>query len=76
MNTIHNQRVLRSRMSAGWTHDSAHFSFPRTSPADQCRLPFVEDARNRAPDWPEALIWAAAFAALMVFLFVALGIGS
>jgi hypothetical protein len=63
--TISNQRALKSRVSAGWPHDSKQFSFPRTHQSD---LPFE---REEGPGWGELAMWILAFllvGAFMVFV--------
>lgn len=47
MNTISAQRALKARISAGWSHDSSHFHFERTSRPEHRHIPFVEDLPPR-----------------------------
>lgn len=42
--------MMKARISAGWAHNSAHFSFYRQSPHDQMRLPFVTEQTETRTD--------------------------
>lgn len=71
MNTIANQRVLKARISQGWSHDSAQFSFYRVTPKAQQSVPFRSDARISAGEFA---LWVAVFAFVAAVLFLALGL--
>ena len=73
MNTISNQRALKSRISRGWAHDSAQFSFYRQSPANHRDIPFQADQQPLVT-LGEAVAWAAVFAGLVAFCFFVLGL--
>lgn len=67
MNTISNQRVLKSRMSASWPHDSSHYRFARTH-----KGPAFADERKVTLG--EGIAWAAAFAGLIAFCALVLSL--
>lgn len=68
MNTISNQRVLKSRISASWPHDSSHYRFAR-----QHKGPAFEPDRKQVSTG-EGIAWAAAVALLCAVCFVVLGL--
>lgn len=73
MNTIANQRALKSRLSRSWAHDSAQFSFYRQTPVHHRRIPFQPD-QEPLVGLGESLAWAAAFAGLIAVCAFALGL--
>lgn len=68
MNTLANQRMLKARISKGWSQDTGQMMFSRVH---NSTAPFKSD-KNR-PDWVEGVIWGGAFLGLAVFLFWAMG---
>lgn len=68
MNTISNQRALKSRISASWPHDSSHYRFQRTH-----KGPAFADERKRVT-LGEGIAWAAAFAGLIGFCALVLSL--
>ncbi|MBL8445647.1 MAG: hypothetical protein JNK52_16525 [Zoogloeaceae bacterium] len=66
MNTITNRRVLKSRMSASWPHDSSHFRFQRSH---NSRAPFQSD---EPVSWAEVALWGIAICSVGAFLFFVL----
>lgn len=68
MNTISNQRVLKSRMSASWPHDSSHYRFARTHKGPA----FPPDRKQVSTG--EGIAWAAGVALLCGLCFVVLGL--
>lgn len=52
-----NARTQKARISAGWSHDSSHFSFARQH---NSTLPFAEPRRTNSA--LEALVGVVAFA--------------
>ena len=66
MNTIANHRALKARISAGWSHDPAHFRFAREH---RSSAPFPDDGptrKSRRKDLVDALIGVLALAALLL----------
>lgn len=68
MNTISNQKALKSRLSASWPHDSSHYRFHRIH---NSRAPFEPEQRMSIG---EGLAWAGASVLIAVVLFVALAL--
>jgi hypothetical protein len=64
--TISNQRALKSRVSAGWSHDSRQFKFDRTHTGPA----FEKDAEGIS--WGEAFLWFVGTLALFGLIFYAL----
>lgn len=67
MNTISNQKALKSRISASWPHDSSHYRFAR-----QHKGPAFESSRKVTIG--EGIAWAAAFAGLIGFCALVLSL--
>lgn len=61
MNTISNQKALKSRISASWPHDSSHYRFAR-----QHKGPAFEPDRKQVSTG-EGIAWAAVLAFLVAF---------
>lgn len=68
MNTIANRKMLKSRISASWPHDSSHYRFQRTH-----KGPAFEP-ESKQISLGEGIAWAAAVALLCALCFVALGL--
>lgn len=68
MNTISNQKALKSRISASCPHDSSHYRFAR-----QHKGPAFEPDRKQVTVG-EGIAWAAGVALLCGLCFVALGL--
>jgi hypothetical protein len=66
MNTLSNQRMLKSRMSTGWAHNSDNYRFPRTSEG----APFEEESKGIS--WGEAAGWFVGTLAIFGLIFYAL----
>jgi hypothetical protein len=63
--------MMKARISAGWPHDSGHFSFYRQSPNDQRRIPFVDTRPDSRADVAWSLV---GIAVLAVGCFLVLGL--
>lgn len=48
--------MMKARISAGWPHDSGHFSFCRQSPHDQRCIPFVDTRPDSRADVAWSLV--------------------
>lgn len=69
MNTISNQKALKSRLSASWPHDSSHYRFHRIH---NSRAPFELEPERMSIG--EGFAWAGASVLIAVVLFVALAL--
>ena len=69
MNTISNQKALKSRISASWPHDSSHYRFAR-----QHKGPAFQPDQQPLLGLGEAVAWAAVFVFLLSFCILVLGL--
>lgn len=67
MNTISNQKALKARLSAGWSHDARQYRFER-----QHKGPAFESGKKVSVG--EGIAWAAAFAGLIGFCALVLSL--
>lgn len=55
---------MKARLSAGWSHDPAHYRFARTSPRAHHHIPFADERGPSRSDVVGALLLVALVALL------------